>query len=587
MDFTAKDGRRLWSLVRRQEALVDKKRRWLESMITGPDDGRTRRAKRPRYMTESDIRSEEDGLLLFNLQKGENGSLSTESIKTMHCTINKLSNEALQSVASIITHNKYSFEKTRPIMKKIIKEHLPNHLAKLDNEDIMSQLSKILRNPHSYQSDYVSLLTPVSPLLLSSINQALGELDGMPMQALVVINRKLTEKPCPPKFQFMTRMSTRGRLVKMVRKKFSNILTDIEEGHWLPKKLLKALSVINLYKKIKFRSLDISQSEFFPYPKRTILLQNEVLNALWSLPEIKHKKLKLLRDIFIQDSKVQKMTSKATLRRYLTECLFACDEADLPDEALQAVDFINQTSWCVLLTEDRKEVEVDAVLNLSSQLKTLAYYCAEECQVAEQIENLESEDYSEENYFLLSQTNYFQSNSQHEMDEHSCSNNIPNIADMDESCSSGTVKTIPYAPRAEDSYCRSEEVHKKPCVRSNDSGRTGYCRDDEAVGSKADVANHLKALVCSDNLSEICDETSKMAHMLIRQISEKWLLMKNGEVDELNRQYLGGGLVSQDSQGFPCTAERNLKDAILVHAVERLLPNLPKSCIDKMKRILR
>ncbi|KAF0933542.1 hypothetical protein E2562_018800 [Oryza meyeriana var. granulata] len=147
-----------------------------------------------------------------------------------------------------------------------------------------------------------------------------------------------------------------------------------------------------------------------------------------------------------------------------------------------------------------------------------------------------------------------------------------------------------YAPRAEDAPCRSEEVLRKLCGRTEGSGGTGHYKDNEVVGGKTAVANHLKTLVCSDNISEVCDETSKVAHMLIREISDKWLLMKNGEMDELNRQYLGGGLVSPDSQdaiGFPSTARKNLKGDILVHAVERLLPNLPKSCIDKIKRIMR
>uniref|UniRef100_A0A0E0K259 Uncharacterized protein n=1 Tax=Oryza punctata TaxID=4537 RepID=A0A0E0K259_ORYPU len=481
MEFTFKDAKNLWSLVRRQDALVDKKRRWLETMIPGPY-GRTRRVKRPKflsdvYFAESDIRSEE-------YRKSTNHSLP----------VNKLSNEALQSVASIITYSKYSFEKTRPIMKNIIKEHLPNYLAKLDGEDSMSQLAKILRNPHSYKSDSVSLVTPVSPLLLSCINQALDVLDGMPMQALAAVNRKLRENPYSPKFGFVARINTRGHLVKMVRKRCKKILTELEEGQCLPKKLGKALSVINLYKKIKCRSLDISQSEFFPFPKQTILLQNNVLDALWSLPTIKRDKLKLLHPMFIQDSKVQKMIFKVALRRYLTECLFACDEADLPDEALRAIAFINQTSWCqqAVLTEDRKEAEVDAILNLSSHLKTLAYYCAEECQVDEQTESLDCDDYSEDNDFLLSQTNYFQLDSRNEMDEPSCSNNMSNIADMDDPCISGTVRTTPYAPRAEDSPCRSEEVLKKPCGRTEDSGGAGHYRDDEAVGSKAAVANHLE-----------------------------------------------------------------------------------------------
>nr|CAB3447172.1 unnamed protein product [Digitaria exilis] len=63
MEFTFEDAEDLWSLVSGRESLVDKKRRWLESMILKPD-GRSGSAKRPKFLTdaylpESYIRSEE------------------------------------------------------------------------------------------------------------------------------------------------------------------------------------------------------------------------------------------------------------------------------------------------------------------------------------------------------------------------------------------------------------------------------------------------------------------------------------------------------------------------------------------------
>ncbi|CAN6238581.1 unnamed protein product [Urochloa humidicola] len=63
MEFTFEDAEELCSLVSRQESLVDKKRRWLESMILNPD-GCSSRVKRPKflddaYLPESYIRSGE------------------------------------------------------------------------------------------------------------------------------------------------------------------------------------------------------------------------------------------------------------------------------------------------------------------------------------------------------------------------------------------------------------------------------------------------------------------------------------------------------------------------------------------------
>jgi len=221
-------------------------------------------------------------------------------------------------------------------MEKIVKSHLPSYLASLDQKDMVCQLFNIFRNPCSYRSGSVRLVTPVSPQLLSAINHALDELEGMPMQGLVAIDRKIRGKPCTPKFGLIARSSTRAHIIKMVRKRCNKILTELEEGNYLPKKLAKAMSAVNLYQKQKLRSVSISQSGFFPFAKETISLQNDILNALWSLTKIKHEKLKLLHPILDHDSKVERTHLRAALRNYLSECLFGCDD-DLPDEALRAI----------------------------------------------------------------------------------------------------------------------------------------------------------------------------------------------------------------------------------------------------------
>lgn len=208
-----------------------------------------------------------------------------------------------------------------------------------------------------------------------------------------------------------------------------------------------------------------------------------------------------------------------------------------------------------MCSEKREQDEVDAVLNLSSHLKALAYCGTEECSGDDELMSLGNDNCSEDNDFVLSQTNYFQFNSEHQMDE-PCSNNVHNTADTNECCSHETVKATHCVQNAEDSNSKAAEVCRKPCERTQDPEGTERYGDNEAVGSrmepyleKAVDANHLNTLRCSENLSEICDETSTVAHMLIGQILDKWLLMENGEVDKLTRHYLGGGLVSQSPQG--------------------------------------
>ncbi|XP_051193863.1 uncharacterized protein [Lolium perenne] len=508
-----------------------------------------------KYLAESDIRSEEvscekvkasvaksstlksdsykhhlvqDGLRLLNLPRGEDGSLCPESLNIMHRTINKLSNEALQSVASIISNTKCSFIKSRPILSQIVTDHLPCYLAKLDNEDaVMSQLSKVLRNHCSYQSDSLSLVTPVSPLLLSSMNQALDRLDRIPDQALVAVNRKLIGKTCLPKFGHVPRSSSRGHLIEMVKKRCKMTIKQLDEGY-LPKRLAKAMSVINLYWKQKSRSMGISQLEFFPFPKETASLQNDVLNALWSLPNVKHVDLKLLHPILDPDSKFRKMQFRVALRKYLMECLFECDEGDLPGEALQAIAFINQGSRykSVDLSKQGKYAEVDDVLVVSSQLRALAYDDAEDCSDDDGLMSLGNVNCGEDNDFILPQTNYFNCNSEQHMDEPCSSKDTPKAAGMDNCCSGESTGATHHVPEAEHSDSKVKDV-RKPCEKTKNSRATHYYRDGIALETAVDM-DHWKRSICSKDLSEICDGTSTAAHMIIGQILDRWLITEDG-----------------------------------------------------------
>uniref|UniRef100_A0A453PLV7 Uncharacterized protein n=1 Tax=Aegilops tauschii subsp. strangulata TaxID=200361 RepID=A0A453PLV7_AEGTS len=574
-DFSFKDGNRLCSLFLRQQGLIKKKRRWLASL--NPELGVPFKLKRPKflkvvYLAESDVRTDEvssekvrcnieesfglqskcyihhvvlDGLELFKLQKQKDGSLCPESLKTMHCTISKLSNGALESVANIVAHNGISFRKIRPTMMKIVKDHLPKYLAELDSESGM-RLSEILTNPCSYRSNSVRLRTPVSPMLLSSIDQALAGLDEIPQQAAIAINRKLSGKSCPPEFLHVARTSSRSHLINLIRKRCGNMIAKLQEGNDLPENFAKALSVMNLYRKLTLKSMDISQSEFFPFPRATISSQQDILNALWSLPNVDTDDMKLLRRIMGQGSQVKMASFKAAVRRYLTECLFECDDGNLPDLAVRAIGFLAQMSpKCqqAILTDERKEVEVDAVLDLSSCLRSLVRGATEENSSDDEV-SLESDRCSEDNDFVLTTSNYFDIRSEQHMDEGCCSNFMINST--------------------EDSEYTAGAGHY------GDSGAAGSTMDPSSEKDNVEMTR------CSaEDLSALCDDTASIAHELIGHILKNMLTEDEG-IDELTGCYLGGSSNSQDPQD---PEAENQKGDIVMNAVQSLLPNLPKRSV--------
>lgn len=596
-DFTVEDANTVCELVHGNESLVVEKRRYLLSMLQG-QDGRVKRVKRPEFMeelflAESDVRGDElscervkihvkrcfgleqnvwnhhvvqDGEQLFKLQKEKDGSLSPESLKFVHNTINKLSLEALHSVACIVNQNRNSVEKTRPRMKKLVKNNLPAYLADLDNENnSYHQLSQILTNPSSYLSDCMSLATPVKPRLLSSLVQALGELDALPLQALVAMKRKLDGKSCSPRFELECQASTRQEIFKKVHRRCNKIISKLEEGCDLPTNLAKAMSVVNLCRKKELRCMDISLSEFFPFSRHVISLQNDVMNALWSLEKMRHDTLKLLHPMLCYGSKEKREHTKfrITVRKYLLECLFECDEGNLPEKALQVIAFFDRMSRHQhMLTEERKDVEVESVLNLSSNLRAIGCYdvagdpindqlmnSGSACISDDQLINLDHDDRSEDNDFVLRETNYFNFCPQQNIDE----------------------------------PCSSNSLHNTAVVSSRHS------RDTEAAVSMMD--SHLNKAVasvetasCSKDLHELCDETAVMAHKLIGQIIESSLRADTKEVDECTRGYLRGGSVSQGPQA-PAVEDTQSAD-IMINAVKTLFPNLSESCFEKVRRIL-
>lgn len=474
----------------------------------------------------------QDGVQLFKLQKEKDGSLSPESLKFVHHTISKLNLEALHSVACIVNQNRNSFEKTRPRMKKLVKNNLPVYLADLHNEsNSYQQLSQILTNPSSYRSDCMSLATPVKPRLLSSLDRALGELDALPLQALVAMRRKLKGKSCSPRFELEYRAYTRQEIFEKVHRRCNKIISKLEEGCDLPMNLAKAMSVVNLWRKKELRCMDISLSEFFPFSRHVISLQNDVINALWSLEKMRHDTLKLLRPMLCYGSKEKKKHTSfsITVRKYLLECLFECDEGNLPEKALQVIAFFDRMSRHQhMLTEERKEVEVESVLNLSSNLRAAGCYDVSGDPISDQLMksgsacirddeliNLDHDDCSEDNDFVLTETNYFNFCPQQSIDE----------------------------------PCSSNSLHNTAVVSSRHS------RDTEAAVSMMD--SHLNKAVASvetasrsKDLHEICDETAVMAHKLIGQIIESSLRADTKEVDESTRSYLGSGSISQGPQGI-------------------------------------
>jgi hypothetical protein len=245
------------------------------------------------------------------------------------------------------------------------------------------------------------------------------------------------------------------------------------------------------------------------------------------------------------------MQFRVALRRYLMECLFECDEGDLPGEALQAIAFINRGSGCksVDLSKQGKYAEVDAVLVVSSQLRALAYDDAEDCSDDDGLMSLGNVNCGEDNDFIFPETNYFNCNSEQHMDEPCSSKDTPKAADMDNCCSSESRGATHHVPEAEPSDSKVEKDVRKPCEKTKNSRATHYYRDGIALETAVDT-DHWKRSIRSKDLSEICEGTSTAAHMIIGQILDRWLITEDGELEaHKTSSWRGLGLEVQEYVG--------------------------------------
>ncbi|XP_073013916.1 uncharacterized protein [Typha latifolia] len=674
MHVSFQDGKKLWSLMWHKEDVLDKKRRWLQSTYANSDGNQTR-PKRPKFLTNmhiphSELRSDEvsyenvrinvekcfgsfhwkhhlvqDYLHLFDMHIMESDSQDKSNfLKAFSSKVDDLNNNALCSVANIVTNNNVSFEKTRPRMKKIMKDYLPDffqHLNSSTGPMLMHQLSQIFSSPCNFRDKPLRLLTPVTPSLLSSIHNMLERLEEMTSQELVAINRKLRGVAVVPQFPPVHSSYNKDFLMERVRRRCNKFVSALKEGIDLPKELAKALSVMLLSLKQKLRCVDISMSEFFPFSPDILGVQNDILKALWSLSQVKPEELNLLHPQLDPNAKVPRKTFRKVLRKYLMEYLFECDEINITDEAQSALAFINRRSRRRprMFAKETREEEVEAVLNMSCQLKIVIaslfpdHKKEEECAIA-YLPALGSDSESGINDFEVCENSYaFKSSEcQHQQVYGSCSNDLVEATGDSKPASSasttinGTLPSdLPVASRfiigqhndikAFDSCPQeSKDIYPRDALRRIESrrGMTHEALNDVVTNvtkkPRLEYDVHIKGFNCPDEsedlhpqndprsnrnseivVQEVCDETALFAHRLIGLMLDKFLQVEGREVDALTSFYLRDGSSSavdlQANEGSLNVSKENIMGQILIHAVDDVAPSLSKS-IERVKKLM-
>ncbi|XP_078432508.1 DNA double-strand break repair protein isoform X1 [Wolffia australiana] len=346
-EYLLEDCRCVLSDILEEEAVFEKKRRCLtgstmESRIF-PKSAKVVESLINSYIPESYIRNDDD-------------SLENMRLLIKNTTVNPFPE---RSKELDISEND---------SEKVITEEPPDSPTTSqgdNNAATMDLLSEILIK--ASKSD------PNPTLITSYISELLSLLEDFPSQALIAMDKKLKNKVASPLFA-ATYPCKRIVLINRLRKQCKKIILDCKCLSELPASLSKTLSIICLLVKAKKRKSKISTRIFFPFSGEVQRLQNEILDAIWAIPELKPKTWKLLDDIFCPKFDFPPRYFRKSFYNYLMEYLFFCDDLRLPEPLWEALKIINRRIQ-PQLSANQSEEELENVLHISCQLREIIWEC--------------------------------------------------------------------------------------------------------------------------------------------------------------------------------------------------------------------
>ncbi|XP_020273054.1 uncharacterized protein LOC109848119 isoform X3 [Asparagus officinalis] len=548
MNYSLRDIKKLTSRVWHQDEFLNKKRRWLMGLPAGSMlDGSKKKSKMPKFLSDEYVPE------------------------------------------SCFRSNEVSFEKVRSNVEKSFGSFCAFSGG---------------QGNHHVEKKQLTLLTPVSASLMSSILKALEEIDQMPFEDLKAMNKKLRGVALVPQFPPPRSGYKRDLLLERVKKRCKKFMSNLKEGAELPESFAKALSVVQLSLKRRTRCLEIIESEFYPFSPETVGLQNDILGAIWSLPKVGIYELIALQPLVDPEAKVARKVFRINLRKYLMEYLFYCDAIDIPDEVLRILATLNRKSRrrLQLFSARIMDEEVEAVLNICCHLKTTASHLLPDERIDENPEILGTDDNCESNDFDLADECYC-SNSNRK-DHGSCLNDeVEGTGDSNFLTLKSDMQFIKKLPILNQDnhinplkHCFEQasifgDFIKKSNLESNNRNEDLIKRSNPDPGNHKKTCDHcpeeeLGAANMREILTqEIPDETSLVAYRLIGHMLDNFLRAEGRHSNEIARCYLRGGspLDSSGIEDYLNGSKEETGTEVLIQSVKELLPDMPKRSIERVK----
>lgn len=403
-----------------------------------------------------------------------------------------------------------------------------------------------LRNVDGNKEQFVHEL-PTSHCCLKSIYNMLEALDEMPFQDLTATNRKLRGESLKPQFIPIRCKGSRDLLVRRLKKKFNMFLSELSHGDTLPENLFEALSVIYLSFKHRSRHTDMLSSEFYPFSPETAALHNNIVNALGLISKFKTDELRHINHLLFPESKFSLKLFKASLRNYLTECLFECNDPSIKKEMLRVLHPINQMmqSQTFLFSTKAIEEEVEDVMILSCYLKRIISCpfsdLSDDGNLLEVFGNNENAD-----AFSLAGSGYFLS-----VDESEYGQEYGSSSNYEAGVSRQITRSSSPSLLSEEANAINENDSDKPVFEPSGDVGSEKPRVEEEANFSPDRTIQNTGNMEVKSAEKVCDETALVAYKLIGSMLDRLLKSEGVDADLLTKSYLNGGLsASGDSLGM-------------------------------------
>ncbi|XP_077226845.1 DNA double-strand break repair protein isoform X2 [Tasmannia lanceolata] len=630
MDFSREDAKTLWSQIQHEENLLKIKRGWLLALPRIPKPNTTKmQFKTPKllknvslhesFLRDDDVSYEavrtsvercfgtftgkkvgqhvvQDYLRLFDMNRADTDAFQPSNIfNIVSSLLDDLNNIGLFRLANIVTGNSIVFEKTRPRMKKVIKEYLQKVLRESNHKDLMElvmRLSRLFKGPTNLRKNDVKLLTHASSSLLSSANKVLEGLDDLCILTLVAMHRKLRGVPFVPKMHLSRSNLCKDRLVEQVRNTCYSMLPVLTEGDELPEQLAKAMSVAGLSLKQIGGLSDFPIPQFLHFSPEIEALQNDIIKAIHTLPKVKHFELKDLQSLLDPKAEIPMKKFRRATRRLLVNCLFECSEIDIPESFLGAIAFINRKSRRQLrhnFSKNIMEEEVECVLNISSQLRQITWEMLPDHSIVQDFDHSIDQDFADAYMDDLVGDDNGTNDDRDLDDDKNCFDfryfNKPACEDAQFGQCDGLQIYGSHSGDEVESVGDSRPVVSPQHITTNESSSLqlmATCKDFNHNSmdpeSKQIARTHLRhnhcfgSSPCAEDLTkscsrtseydgqnnsknqylfvqDICDEASLVAHQLIGRLLEGFLHIEGVDLNSSTRSYLrGGASIPEDLQ---------------------------------------